>query len=221
MKKHLFNAFKLILIMHILISSGAALYGQITGSQIDPIKAILKFQLPNTRDDPVKDVELSAWQKIKSTVYGAVTGKICDKYSAYAAVSSDYTIVGDLRDLVTQSWKFLNNEEVDGIVFTLSAYGLVLSTVPVIPMKTIYLKGFFIKNPTVILGLSKSHLVVHTLKILKKHNLVGLMIPVLGLFLLVSLLPPYVTAAVFVSSALYLMIILIQICKIKGESQLC
>jgi hypothetical protein len=207
--------------MHILISSGAALYGQITGSQIDPIKAILKFQSPNIRDEvPVKDVELTAWQKLKSTIYGVVTGKCRDTYSAYGSVSSDYTIVGDFRDLVVQSWKFLNNEEVDGIVFTLSAYGIALSAVPIIPLNTIYLKGFKL-NPIVIFGLSKSHVVVHTLKILKKHNLVGLMVPLLGLFLLLSLFPPYVTSIIFVSTVLYLLVILFQIFKIKGESQSC
>jgi hypothetical protein len=220
LKKYIFNALKLVLIVHILISSGAVLYGQLSGSQIDPIKAILKFQPQNSRDDPAKDVEFTAWQKIKSTVYGAITGKICDKYSAYGSVTSDFSIVGDLRDLVTQSWKYLNNEDVDGIVFTLSAYGIVLSAVPVIPLKTIYLKGFKL-NPIVILGLSKSHVVIHTLKILKKHNLVGLMIPVLGLFLLLSLFPPYVTAAIFVSSVAYLLLILFQIFKFKGESQTC
>jgi hypothetical protein len=204
--------------MHILISSGAALYGQITGSQIDPIKAILKFQSPNTKDDPSKDVEYTAWQKIKSTVYGAITGKICDKYSAYGSVTSDYSVVGDIRDLVTQSWKFLNNEEVDGIVITLSAYGIVLSAVP---NPSIYLKNKFLWNPVVILGLSKSHVVVHTLKILKKHNLVSLLIPLLGLFLVLTLFPPYATSVIFVSSALYLLLLLFQIFKFKGESQLC
>ena len=44
LKNQIFNVLKLVLIMHILISSGAALYGQITGSQIDPVKAIIKLQ---------------------------------------------------------------------------------------------------------------------------------------------------------------------------------
>ena len=217
MKKHLFFAVKFLLITFVIISSGAALYGQITGSQIDPIKAIVKFQTQNIRDaQQVKVGDYTAWQKFKSTVYGAITGKICNEYSAWGAISSDYTIYGDLRDLVIQSWKYLNDEEVDGVVLALSAYGVVLSTVPNPLKATKYIKGFY-KNPIVILGFSKSHFIVHTLKILKKHHLVGLMIPVMGLFLILSALPPYVTAAVFASSAVYLMINLIQIYKNKGE----
>ena len=60
LKNQIFNVLKLLLIVHILISSGAALYGQITGSKIDPIKAILKFQTQpqnTTNETPVKDVE--------------------------------------------------------------------------------------------------------------------------------------------------------------------
>jgi len=217
LKKHLFFAVKFLLITFVIISSGAALYGQITGSQIDPIKAIVKFQTQNIRDaQQVKVGDYTAWQKFKSTVYGAITGKICNEYSAWGAISSDYTIYGDLRDLVIQSWKYLNDEEVDGVVLALSAYGVVLSTVPNPLKATKYIKGFY-KNPIVILGFSKSHFIVHTLKILKKHHLVGLMIPVMGLFLILSALPPYVTAAVFASSAVYLMINLIQIYKNKGE----
>ena len=218
MKKHLFNIVKLLLITFVIASSGAALYSQTTGSQIDPVKLVLSFQPENTKDQPpAMDGEYTAWQKLKSTIHGAITGKICDEYSAWGAISSDYTIYGDLRDLVVQSWKYLKDEEIDGIVISLSIYGVVLSTVPN-PFKTIYLKGNFKKFPTAILGFSKSHFVIHTLKILKKHHLVGLMIPVMGLFLILSAFPPYVTAAVFVVSVVYLMINLFQIFKLKGES---
>ena len=222
LKKQIFIVTKLLLIMHILISSGAALYGQITGSHFDPIKVILKFQTQsqNSRDtSQEEDVEYSTWQKFKSTIRGAITGKICDKYSAYGAVSTDYTIVGDFRDLAIQSWKYLNDDEVDEIVLTLSASGIILSAVPN-PFKTIYLKGFKM-NPIVILGLSKGHAVIHTLKILKKHQLIGLAVPLLSLFLIFSLFPPYLAAFVFVVSGLYLITNLFQIFKIKGESQSC
>jgi hypothetical protein len=73
-------------------------------------------------------------------------------------------------------------------------------------------------NPIVILGLSKSHFIIHTLKILKKHKLIGIAVPVIGLYLVLSLLPLYLTAVVFIASAAYLVISLIQIFKIKGES---
>jgi hypothetical protein len=218
LKKHLLTAVKLLLIAFVIISSAAALYCQITGSQIDAIKLVLKFQPENTRvESPVEEGEFTWWRKVKSTMYGAITGKICDEYSAYGAISSDYTIYGDLRDLVVQSWKYLNDEEVDGIIIALSAYGIVLSVAPNLQFKTIYLKGL-LNKPIVILGLSRSHFVIHTFKILKKYHLVGLMIPLMGLFLILSLLPPYVTAIVFAVSIGYLMIIVFQIFNLKGET---
>lgn len=221
LKNQIFNVLKLILIMHILISSGAALYGQITGSQIDPIKVILKLQTQpqSNRDTPQeKDVEYTVWQKLKSIVYGAVTGKICDKYSAYGAVSTDYTIVGDFRDLAIQSWKYLNDEEVDEIVLTLSASGIILSVVPN-PLKAIYLR--IQMNPIVILGFSKSHFVIHTLKILMKYKLVGIAVPILALYLVLSLLPSYLTAVVFIASVVYLVLLIYRKFKLKGEPTKC
>ena len=218
MKKHISRTVKILLITFVIISSGTALYCQLTGSQVDPIKAFVEFQIKKSREPPSEeDVEYTWWRKVKSTIYGAVTGKICDKYSAYGAISIDYTVAGDIRDLVAQGWRWVNDEEVDGFIITLSAYGLVLSTVPN-PLKTIYLKGFFNKNPIVVFGLSKSHLVIHTLKILKKYHMVGLMVPLFSLFLVLSLFPPYLNAAVLASSVVYLLIVLFQIIQIKGET---
>lgn len=218
MKKHLSFAVKILLVTFVATSSGAALHSQLTGSKVDPIKAIVDFQLKQSREPPLEEQgEYTWWRKIKSTVYGAVTGTICDKYSAYGAISTDYTVAGDLRDLVWQGWNYLANEEVDGVVVTLSAYGLVLSTVPN-PLKTIYITKGFLQNPIVVLGLSRSHLVIHTLKILKKCGLAGLAIPLFSLFLVLSLLPPYLNAAVLAVSVAYLVIILFQIFKIKGET---
>ncbi len=109
----------------------------------------------------------------KSSQETWATGKICDRYSVYGAISTDYTVFGDVRDLGIQSWKYLTGEKTDVVVVTLSASGVILSAVP-IPFKTIYLKGFNKWNPIVILGLSKSHFVIHTLKILKKYKLIGI-----------------------------------------------
>jgi len=217
LKKYLSFVVKILLVTFVTISSSTALHSQLTGSEVDPIKAIVELQIQKSREPPLEEKrENTWWRKVKSSVYGAVTGKICDKYSAYGAISTDYTVAGDLRDLVVQGWNYLTNEEVDGVVVTLSAYGLVLSTVPN-PLKTIYLKGFILRNPIVVLGLSKSHLVIHSLKILNKYHLIGLAILLFSLFLVLSLFPPYLNAAVLVSSAVYLMTVLIQIYKIKGE----
>ena len=218
MKKYLSFAVKLLLVTFVTISSSTALHSQLKGSEVDPIKAIFELQNPNSREPPLEENgEYPWWRKLKATIFGAITGKICDKYSAYGAISTDYTVAGDLRDLVVQGWNYLTNEEVDGVVVTLSAYGLALSTVPN-PLKTIYLKGFILRNPIVVLGLSKSHLVLHTIKIFKKHGLYGLAVPLFSLFLVLSLFPPYLNAAVFAVSVAYLMIVLFQIFKIKGET---
>ncbi len=137
--------------MLILISSGAALYFQITGSQIDPIKAIQELKSQNRRDealdliqfyednetvDPKKleefktDLEYTIAEKIKSTADGAFTGRVYDTYSGIGAVSSDLTLYGDIRDLSIQAWKYLNNEKTDSIVAALSGAGIVLSIRP-------------------------------------------------------------------------------------------
>lgn len=64
LKNEIFNVLKLLLIVHILISSGSALYGQITGSQFDPVKSIFRLQYKKTDDEtPAKDVEPTTWQK--------------------------------------------------------------------------------------------------------------------------------------------------------------
>ena len=47
-------------------------------------------------------------------------------------------------------------------------------------------------------GLTKSHLIIHTLKVLKKYHLAALMIPFMGLSLILSLLPPYGNAFVII-----------------------
>jgi hypothetical protein len=76
------------------------------------------------------------------------------------------------------------------------------STIPK-SLRTIYLKGFKI-NPIVFVGITKSHLIIHTLKVLKKYHLAALMVPFMGLSLILSLAPPYVVAAIFILSAGYL-----------------
>jgi hypothetical protein len=68
-------------------------------------------------------------------------------------------------------------------------------------------KGTFIevfkKRPKIILGLTKTHLLIHTIKAGKKHHLVGLIIPIILLALLENLLPIYVLWALFIGSSGY------------------
>ncbi len=74
-------------------------------------------------------------------------------------------------------------------------------------------------NPIAFMGLTKAHFFVHTLKILKKHELSAVMVPILGLHLILSLFPPYVIAAIFILSAGYMALTIKRIFNLfKGES---
>lgn len=80
------------------------------------------------------------------------------------------------------------------------------------------MEGFKI-NPIAILGLTRSHHVIHSLKILEKHNLIGAVIPIMGLSLFLSLLPPYVTATIFLLSAGYIAFAINKKFKLNKENQ--
>lgn len=69
------------------------------------------------------------------------------------------------------------------------------------------------------MGLTRSHFVIHSLKILKKYNLIGLMVPVLGLSFILSIFPPYLTAGIFIISAGYLAFIIFKKNKPHKENQ--
>lgn len=137
--------------MLLIITSGTALYFQLTGSKFDPIKEIQKLQSQHRRDealdlvqfyeenktiDPQKlkelkaDLEYTAFEKFKSIADGAFTGRVYDTYSGIGAVSSDFILWGDIRDLSIQSWKYFNDEETDSIVAALSGAGILFSTAP-------------------------------------------------------------------------------------------
>ena len=137
--------------MLILISSGTALYFQLTGSKFDPIKEIQKLQSQHRRDealdlvqfyeenktiDPQKlkkikaELEYTSVEKLKSIANGAITGRVYDTFSGIGAIVSDFLVWGDIRDLSIQSWKFLKNEKTDVIVAVLSGVGIFLSVKP-------------------------------------------------------------------------------------------
>ncbi|SDP81036.1 hypothetical protein [Desulforhopalus singaporensis] len=71
MKNYLSRAVKILLVTFVIISSGTALYSQLKGSRVDPIKAIVEFQIKKSREPPFEEEgEYTWWRKIKSTVYG-------------------------------------------------------------------------------------------------------------------------------------------------------
>jgi hypothetical protein len=62
----------------------------------------------------------------------------------------------------------------------------------------------FKRNPKALLGLTKSHLVIHTIKIFDKHGLLSLLIPLTGFSLFVSYLPQWFVWVIFVGSSVWL-----------------
>jgi hypothetical protein len=137
--------------MLLVISSGAALFHQLTESSYDPIRAIQELQSQNKRDEALdlvqfykenntveprdlepieKTLEYTSFEKGKSFIDGAVTGRVYDTFSGIGAIGSDLLIIGDIRDLGIQSWKYLRNQEPDAIVAVLSGVGIILSTKP-------------------------------------------------------------------------------------------
>jgi hypothetical protein len=81
-------------------------------------------------------------------------------------------------------------------------YGLSLYSVIPKPFKGRFIEVFK-KRPKIILGLTKTHLLIHTIKAGKKHHLAGLIIPVILLALLENLLPVYLLWALFIGSSGY------------------
>jgi len=158
----MFKLLILLFVMLILISSGAALYFQLTGSKFDPIKEIQKLQSQNRRDealdlvqfyegnktiDPQKlkelkaDLEYTALEKFKAIAMGAVTGRVYDTFSGIGAITSDFLVWGDIRDLGIQAWRFLKNEKTDVIVAVLSGVGIFLSVKPYADVTVSFVKN--------------------------------------------------------------------------------
>jgi len=123
------------------------------GSAFDPIREIQKLSSDNRRDDALdlvrffreneiayqdkyakieKDLEYTTAEKIKSFVWnGAIRGQVYDSYSGMGAISADLCVVGDIRDLGIQGWKYLTGgHDFDGFVTILSAAGIGLSSTP-------------------------------------------------------------------------------------------
>ena len=153
MKKLCWNFLKFLLLLIIIFSSSLAIYLHHKGSAFDPIREIQRLKSENRRDDALdlarffkenqiadqdkyarieNTLEYTTGEKIKSFVWtGAIRGQVYDSYSGIGAISADLCIVGDIRDLGIQSWKYLaGGQDFDGFVTVLSAAGIGLSTTP-------------------------------------------------------------------------------------------
>jgi hypothetical protein len=62
----------------------------------------------------------------------------------------------------------------------------------------------FKRNPKTVLGVTKSHLVIHTLKILDKYGAAAIVLPFVVLAMAVSFLPTYLVWAILIGSLGYL-----------------
>jgi hypothetical protein len=65
-------------------------------------------------------------------------------------------------------------------------------------------------NPKAVLGLTKAHFVIHSIKVLEKYDLAGLIVPFVGLSMAMNLLPEYLIWAVFIGSLAYLVSLLLR-----------
>jgi hypothetical protein len=77
-----------------------------------------------------KDLKYSPAEKIKAFVWdGAIKGQVYDSYSGLGAISSDLCLIGDVRDLGIQGWKYLiGSDDFDRFILILSAAGVGLSS---------------------------------------------------------------------------------------------
>jgi hypothetical protein len=153
LKKLCWSCLKYMLLFVIIISSSLAIYTHYKGSAFDPIREIQRLRSENRRDDALdmarffkenqtadqdefvqleKDLDFTAAEKIKSFLWkGAIRGQVYDSYSGMGAISADLCVIGDIRDLSIQCWKYLTGgQDFDGFVTLLSAAGIGLSTTP-------------------------------------------------------------------------------------------
>ena len=153
MKKFCFNCLKYPMIFLLILSSIITILINHTGNNFDPVKEIQRLKSQNRRDDALdlaqfyrenqtedqekfakieKSLEYTRAEKITSFAWnGAIKGQVYDTYSGLGAISADLFVLGDLRDLGIQCWKYLTDaENFDELVTLLSAAGIGLSSTP-------------------------------------------------------------------------------------------
>ena len=330
MKRLALGLIKSVFLGIIITASGLALHNHYTGEDFDPVKEIRQLINQNQRDTALdmteffrktqsdrdaidqlqRELEYSVLEKAKSFVWnGIIKGEVYDSYSGLGAVSSDLFIIGDIRDLGIQSWKYLtDSEDFDKWILILAAGGIGLTGtsfvngcdslakntvkyVKKLPISrktgvvTQFLSGglprqyhepiwklfkandrsipktvnilskiddpkqihtaldlvsnhkragnvfinlsgekglsvyastpgkmrkhfieVFRRNPRAVLGLTKSHLVLHAIKIAKKHHVSAPLVLIAGISLLLALVPISVSWGVFIASSGYAVI---------------
>jgi len=146
LKKFCKSCLKFGLLVVLIFSTAFTLYLHYKGSGFDPIREIQRMKKDSLRDDALdmarlfqeyiseltKELEYSTSEKIKSFTWnGVVKGEVYDTYSGFGAISADMVIVGDLRDIGIQSWKYMTRDpEFDSLIAILSVAGIGLSSTP-------------------------------------------------------------------------------------------
>ena len=75
----------------------------------------------------------------------------------------------------------------------------------------------FKRNPRAVIGLTRSHLALHAIKILEKYRLVGVLMPFVALALILSFLPDYLVWTVFIGSSGYLLFKIMRLFKNRNQ----
>ena len=154
MTKVIRKFFEITLVFLLISSSTLALISHYGASEFDPVKEIQKLKSQNRRDDALdllkffkenqtidkdtlnkleKDLEYTSVEKMKSFTEGAVKGIVYNSWSGIGAIGADICVIGDLRDLGIQSWRYMiNSPNFDATVMLLSSIGVILSTKPFI-----------------------------------------------------------------------------------------
>jgi len=318
---------RIVLAVAVILASGLSLHNHYAGKSIDPVEEVQRL-IDRNQKDAASDMarffsdanagseELDELQtrldytlsgKVSSFAWdGVIKGEVHDSYSGMGAISSDLLIIGDIRDLGIQSWKYLTNaDDFDKWILILSAAGIGLTgtsfvngcdslakntvkyvkRMPEIQNRGVLksfmngslprryhssvwnlfkandnsiprtasmlarmnnprqidtavdmvsrnrragsayielagerglspyartpkrMRGHFMsvltRNPRAVLGLTNSHLVLHTVKILKKYNIASLVVPIAALSLILNLLPLPIVWAIFAGSTGY------------------
>ena len=85
--------------------------------------------------------EMDSWlSKAKRLGVGALTGRGRNAEEIIGAIGADMFVVGDVRDIVIQSWHYVRGDETDPVVTALSVIGLATTLAPEIDWAPSFLK---------------------------------------------------------------------------------
>ena len=73
----------------------------------------------------------------------------------------------------------------------------------------------FKRNPRAFIGITKTHLIIHTIKILEKYGLAAIIIPFIAVALVLLSLPNYLVWIIFIGSTGYFVFSVF--CKFKSK----